>query len=72
MNRNENCRISIYDKREMAYQKYLGSDLFAKEQERSKKQSDSYSEDDYEKCDHEYTIFSKGFKTCLTCGLQVE
>ena len=55
----------------MEYQKYLGSDLFVKEQERSKKQSNSDSEDDYEKCDHEYTIFSNGSKTCLTCGLEV-
>ena len=25
--------------------------------------------DDYEKCDHEYTIKSLGFKICVTCGL---
>ena len=55
----------MYNKREMAHQKYLGSDFFAKEQERSD------SEDYYEKCDHEYTIFSNGSKTCLTCGLEV-
>ncbi len=29
----------------------------------------SDSEDDYEKCDHEYTIKSLGWKICVTCGL---
>ncbi len=58
----------------MAYQKYLGSDLFAKamreveEQERSKKQSDSVSEDDYEKCNHEHTIFRRDLKHTLLVG----
>ena len=33
--------------------------------------SDS-EEEEYEKCDHEYTVRSKGYKTCLTCGLQME
>ncbi len=56
----------MYIKREMEYQKYVGSDLFVKEQERSKKQSDS--EDDYEKCDHEYTIFSNGPVHALLAG----
>ena len=61
----------MYNKKEMAYQKYLGLDLFAKEQERSKKQSDSDSEDYYEKCDHEYNTKSGCSKICLTCGLEV-
>ena len=30
---------------------------------------DSSSEEEYdEKCDHEYTLRSKGYKTCLSCG----
>ena len=24
----------------------------------------------YELCDHEYTVRSKGYKTCLSCGLE--
>ena len=32
--------------------------------------SDSESEEEYEKCDHEYTIRSKGYITCLSCGVQ--
>ncbi len=31
----------------------------------------SNSEEEYELCDHEYTIKSKGHVTCLSCGLQV-
>ncbi len=27
-------------------------------------------EEEYEKCNHEYTIRSKGHKTCLSCGLE--
>ena len=49
----------------MTHQKYLDSDFFTKEQEQ-RKDSDS----EYE-CDHEYSVFSDGFRTCLTCGEQV-
>ncbi len=31
---------------------------------------DSSSEEEYEKCDHEYTLRSTGYKTCLSCGLE--
>ena len=31
---------------------------------------DSSSEEEHEKCDHEYTIRSEGYKTCLSCGLE--
>ena len=31
---------------------------------------DSSSEEEYEKCNHEYTLRSKGYKTCLSCGLE--
>ncbi len=34
--------------------------------------SDSESEEEYEKCDHEYTAKLYGDITCLSCGLQME
>ena len=52
----------------MTYQGNENLSLFAKVMG---EQSDSDSEDDYEKCDHEYTIKSLGFRTCLTCGEEV-
>ncbi len=59
----KNCRVSVHNKREtMTHQD---------------NQSDSYwysdseiGEEEYEKCDHEYTIRSKGHITCLSCGVQ--
>ncbi len=54
----------MYNKREMTESKYLVSDFFTEEQ------SDSDSEDYCEKCDHEYSVFSKGSRICLTCGLE--
>ena len=55
----------MYNKREMTHQKYLDSHFFTKEQEQ-RKDSDSECE-----CDHEYSVFSNGFRTCLTCEEQV-
>ena len=50
----------------MTYQGNQNLSLFAKAM---REQSDS--EDDYEICDHENTIFSAGQKICLTCGEEV-
>ena len=44
-----------------------------KEMENQINYYDSESEEEeYEKCDHEYTVRLYGVMTCLTCGFQME
>ncbi len=59
----------------------MGTDLFYGLKKSNKKEmenqinyysSDSESEEEYEKCDHEYTAKLYGDITCLSCGLQME
>ncbi len=49
------------NKKQLRLAKAVGEDVIV---------SDSNSEEEYEKCDHEYTMRTKGHNTCLSCGLE--